>query len=171
MNYNIHPIVVHFPIVLLCIYSLIKIIPVKKWFPRVAWGDIELLVLLFGVLGAFAALSTGETAEHLTRPNRQLVSVHSNAATMATFLYAVLLVGELTAMVNTHYASLFANYPFVKRFLLIVDRILAKRMIAMLIAFAALAAITLTGLLGGVLVYGTSADPFAAMILKLLGLE
>jgi hypothetical protein len=34
-----------------------------------------------------------------------------------------------------------------------------------------LLAISLTGLLGGVLVYGTSADPIAGLVLKLLGIN
>ena len=58
MTYNIHPLFVHFPIAFLFIYSLIKIVPVKKWLPKVSWKDIERVLLVVGVLGAFAALSS-----------------------------------------------------------------------------------------------------------------
>jgi len=171
MSYNIHPIVVHVPIVLLCIYSLIKIIPVKKWFPRVAWRDIELLVLVFGVLGALAALWTGDTAEHLYRPNRQLLEVHSTVATVATILYGLLLLGEIAAVKNLHYASAGSQYPVIKRSALLLEKIFMNTMFSIVSAIAALVALTLTGILGGAMVYGTTADPFAASILSIFGIQ
>ena len=84
MTYNIHPLFVHFPIALLFVYSIIKILPLQKWLPNVAWKHIERVLLLVGVLGAFAALSTGEIAEHLTRPNHDLVETHQRAGSGAT---------------------------------------------------------------------------------------
>ena len=84
MMYNIHPLFVHFPIALLLIYSIIKILPLQKWLPAVAWKHIERALLFFGVLGAFAALSTGEIAEQMTRPNNDVVEAHSLFAAIAT---------------------------------------------------------------------------------------
>ena len=69
MTYNIHPIFVHFPIALLFIYSIIKIIPFKKWFPKVTWDYLGFILLIIGVLGAFVASSTGEIADELIQKN------------------------------------------------------------------------------------------------------
>lgn len=66
--YNLHPLFVHFPIALLFVYTGLRVVPMRRLFPLVAWRQIERVVLLFGVLGAFVALGTGETAEHLFRP-------------------------------------------------------------------------------------------------------
>ena len=104
--YNIHPLLVHFPIALLFLYSVIKILPFKRWFPKIAWRDIERVLLLVGVLGAFAALATGDTAEHLVHPNRQLVDAHSTFGAVATWIYGALLVGEFAAVINAQ------NYHF-----------------------------------------------------------
>ena len=170
MNYNIHPILVHFPIALLFLYSIIKILPFQKWIPSVSWKHIERALLVVGVLGAFAALATGETAQHLMQPNRQLVHAHSNFASIATFLYCVLLAGEVVDYVKTRYARLM-EIDIIKKLFEIIQEVLGNRVISGALAFLGLIAISVTGLLGGVMVYGVSADPFAAIVLKILGIS
>ena len=156
MAYNIHPILVHFPIALLVLYSLVKIIPWGRWFPSVAWKQIERILLVVGVIGAFFALATGETAEHLVRPQHDLVEMHSFFATLATWLYAALLVGEILAF--------FKKLPF-------IQKILCNVWLSGIVAIIALISISLAGLLGGVIVYGTTADPFANSVLKVLNIQ
>ena len=95
MSYNLHPLFVHFPIALLFLYSFIKIIPLKKWWPQ---GEIISLVI----------------------PSKK----------------------NLT-------------HPILSGFLALVG----------------LVAIVVTGLLGGVMVYGPTADPAAGIVLRLLGLN
>lgn len=162
MTYNIHPIFVHFPIALLLIYSLLKIIPFYKWFPNVAWRQIERVFLLLGVLGGFISLYTGEIAEHLVRPDHDLVEMHSAFATISVWLYVALLLGELIMILSTRYTL----PEFIKK----LGGFLTNRWVSIVIAFCALVTISITGLLGGVLVYGNSADPIAPFVLKLLGL-
>lgn len=169
MTYNIHPIFVHFPIALLFLYSFVKILPFKRWFPRVAWKDIERALLLVGVLGAFAALATGETAEHLVGPNRELVNMHSTFATLATWLYGALLVGEILSVINPIFLPKISS-PGVTKFAQALEKLLCNNGFSKLLAFCALIAIFVTGLLGGVMVYGTTADPLAPTVLSILGI-
>jgi uncharacterized membrane protein len=170
MQYNLHPIIVHFPIALLFLYSVIKILPLSRWFPAVAWKHIERALLVFGVLGAFASLTTGEAAEEIARPNWQLVETHATFATLATWLYGALLVGEVLSLLNPILLPKLSS-SVLKKTLSFVEGILCDRLYSRIIALLALLAISLTGLLGGVMVYGTSADPFAASVLKLLGIS
>ncbi len=163
MTYNIHPIFVHFPIALLCVYSLIRVVPFHRWFPSVSWKHIERALLFFGVLGAGASLYTGEIAEHLVKPPRDIVEMHAGFAVATTWIYGALLLGEILSMWKT----LSAKFSF----LVVVANILTHRVFGRVLAIAGFAAITITGLLGGVLVYGLSADPFAAIVLRWLGLE
>jgi uncharacterized membrane protein len=171
MTYNLHPLFVHFPIALLFLYSIIKMLPFKKWFPKVAWRDIERVLLVVGVLGAFAALYTGSIAEHLVHPNRQLVNTHSTFAVAATWLYGALLFGEIIAVVNDQ------NYVYKKSFqplsllLHFIERILCSGIISWILAALGFIAIFLTGLLGGAIVYGATADPIAPIVLNLLGIN
>ena len=166
---NIHPLFVHFPIALLFVYSIIKILPVQKWLPSIAWRDIEKILLTIGILGAFAALSTGETAEHIFQPDHALVEAHATFANIATWIYAALLVGILIGMTRLH--TFFAKLPKgVQSLLITIESILTNKTFSAILALLGLIAIALTGLLGGVMVYGRDADPAARVVLKILGI-
>ena len=168
--YNIHPIFVHFPIALLFAYSIIKILPFKKWFPTFAWRDIERVFLAIGVLGAFAALATGDTAEHLIHPNHQLVEMHSTFGALSTWIYGALLLGEIAAYVRERKYSWATNSSVISKFISLLEQVLCNRVFSIILALAGFVAISITGMLGGVLAYGTTADPLSPMLLKILGL-
>ena len=170
MNYNIHPIFVHFPIALLFVYSIVKVLPFSKWFANVSWKSVERVLLVFGVLGAFAALATGDTAEHLTHPVRQLVEAHSTFAGIATWLYGLLLVGEIALVVNSQYKK-FISSEMIQKFVNFVEKILCHPFFSNVLAVLGFVSITVTGLLGGVMVYGQTADPLAGIVLKILGIN
>ena len=169
-TYNIHPLFVHFPIALLFLYSVIKILPFKKWFPKVAWRDVERILLLVGVLGAFAALATGDVAEHLVHPNRQLVNVHSTFGAAATWIYGALLVGEAAAVINMQKYA-FGSWQFISKVFQFLENVFCNRIFSGILAFVGLIAISITGLLGGAIAYGVTADPFAEIILHILGIN
>ncbi len=147
MTYNIHPIIVHFPIALLFAYSVLRILPLNKWFPRVAWDPIRQTFLALGVLGAIAALITDNIAEHIARPDHAVVEAHSTFAFATFLIYAATAAGEVASYFNK-------KFP----------------VILVILSIAGLITVTITGLLGGVMVYGTSADPLAPIVLKLLGI-
>jgi uncharacterized membrane protein len=171
MSYNIHPIFVHFPVALLFVYSIIKILPFNKWFPKVSWIDIERALLLVGTLGAFAALATGDTAEHLTQPNRDLVEAHSTFAAIATWLYVSLLIGQISSFIADKVNLMAKIGNGGRKIVFLLKKIFGYGLFSKIIAFVALVAIMVTGLLGGVMVYGVTADPIAPMILSLLGIS
>lgn len=170
MAYNIHPLFVHFPIAFLLLYSLLKILPFERLAPKFAWREVQLVVLVVGVLGAIVASATGEISEHLIRPDRQIVEMHSLFATISTWIYGLLLLGELLALTNPWITRKFPNVGLLKlsRFL---EHILTNRWLSMAFAIVGVLTISLTGLLGGVMVYGASADPLVPIVLKLLGIQ
>lgn len=169
MNYNIHPIFVHFPIALLFVYSLIKILPLKRWIASVVWKDIERIFLLSGVIGAFLGLATGESAEHLMRPNHQLVEMHSTFATLSTWIYGLLLAGEILA-IGIPWISKNVQFPKLFGFIARIKDILMNPFVSMALAIVGLIAISITGMLGGIITYGVTADPIAPLLLKVLGI-
>ncbi len=171
MTYNIHPLFVHFPIALLFIYSIIKVLPLEKWLPSISWKHIERALLVFGTLGAFAALTTGEIAEQISKPNHQLVEMHSAFANISTWIYAALLLGEILTVIKDRLAVKLETVVYVKKIIILVQKILTNEILSVTLAFLGLVAISVTGLLGGVMVYGTSADPVAGIILKILGIN
>ena len=171
MTYNIHPILVHFPIAFLFIYSIVKILPFKKWFSKIAWRDIERVLLVIGILGAFASLATGDIAEHINRSNHQLVEIHSTFALIATWLYGALLFGEVISVINIYMIRLDKKYNPLLKVTFFLEKILCDKSFSKIIALLGFISIIMTGLLGGVLVYGTTADPLALGALKLFGIN
>lgn len=169
MNYNIHPLFVHFPIALLLVYSVIKILPLSKFFPSVAWKHTERILLVLGVAGAFGALSTGEIARELVRPDHDLVEAHEMFASLSTWIYGLLLAGEALVFLNPRLISKLRISPLT-RLTKYLENLLTGKIFSKLLALAGIVAISTTGLLGGVMVYGTSADPLAPIVLNLLGL-
>jgi len=169
MIYNIHPLFVHFPIALLLVYSAIKILPLTKYLPGVAWKHIERALLVFGVLGAFASMSTGEIAEHLVKPNQNLVETHAAFASASTWIYAILLLGEVLLVLHTYILSKITNAQVLK-IIDFVEKITTNSTLSKVLAFVGIITISITGLLGGVMVYGVTADPLAPIVLKILGL-
>ena len=137
--------------------------------PSVAWKQIERVILGVGILGACAALATGDTAEHFAHPARALVEMHSNVAALATWIYGAILAGEILAFGNQKYASKFSPKNWIVKLSRFGEKVLYNQVVAKILAFLGFIAIALTGLLGGAMVYGASADPIAAFVLKLLG--
>lgn len=170
MQYNIHPIFVHFPIAFLLVYSLLKIIPLRKWLPGVAWNHIEKVVLLVGVVGAFVAAQTGEIAEHLVRPDHNLVEMHSLFASISIAFYGLLVVCEFLTPVLGYLIKKFPESKLLVRLQEVLP-LVNSGWLKIVLAVLGLVAITVTGLLGGVMVYGVTADPIAPIVLKLLGLS
>ena len=170
MTYNIHPIFVHFPIALLFIYSIVKILPFKKWFPKVTWNYLEFFLLIVGTLGAFVAGITGGIAEESIHKNRQLIEMHSTFAGISTVLFSLLLLGEILILITP---KIFSKYilPKISVLVLFVQKMLVNPVLSKIIAFLGLVSITVTGLLGGIIVYGPTADPMAGIVLKLLGIN
>lgn len=169
MNYNIHPIFVHFPIALLFVYSLIKILPLKRWVRSIVWKDVERIFLLIGVLGAFLGLATGETAQHILHPNRALVNAHSLFATAATWMYGLLLVGEVLT-IGIPWVSTKVQLPKLFALLTRIKDILMNPFVSITLAIVGLIAISITGMLGGIITYGVAADPIAPLLVKVLGI-
>lgn len=169
MTYNIHPLLVHFPIAFLLLYSLLRILPFDRWFPKVSWREIRFVVLLAGVLGAFFANTTGEVAEHIARPDHKIVETHAFFALLSTWVYGLLCLGEVLFFTNSFLSKKIPSSAI--SVLSFVERILTNKAITMFLALSGVVAISITGMLGGVMVYGVSADPLAPFVLKLLGLS
>lgn len=169
MTYNIHPIFVHIPIAFFAIYSLIVLFPFERFIKKIAWRDIRLVLLIVGVVGAGVSLITGESSEHLLRPVHDLVEMHALFAQISTWTYAILLLGELSSWYIRISLST-SQDSILMRIAKKVHAIVMSPSFALILSLIALIAISVTGILGGVMVHGVSADPIAPLVLDMLGL-
>ncbi|MBP9803025.1 MAG: hypothetical protein KBD14_01810 [Candidatus Pacebacteria bacterium] len=169
--YNLHPIFVHFPIALLFVYSIIKILPVYRWLPNVAWRDIERVLLVFGLGGAYLSLSTGEQAADLSRPNESLVEAHEFFANFSTRMYLLIMIGEVANYLNTKNFTFINKINYLPKLIAWIEKVLTNKNLVLILVVLGFITLFLTGVLGGVLVYGTTADPLAPFILKILNIN
>ena len=91
---NLHPIMVHFPIALLTIYSLLEIASLfrKARHNRTVWY-IKLFLLLVGRISIQAALTTGEAAGDAGFGVRDIIERHEKFANMSVWLYGISAIG------------------------------------------------------------------------------
>lgn len=147
---DLHPILVHFPVALLTVYAALECIRLKKVLEKPYWFYIKATLAIFGELGALAAYATGHGVRGST-----LVHMHSMFATITVWLFAILSLSYLNEWLKREgrWHIKFALPGFV----------------IIILAILGLASVTITGGLGGAIVYGTHFDPFMAPIFKLLG--
>mgnify|MGYP000951285919 CR=1 FL=1 len=170
---DIHPIIVHFPIALLAVYSVMELVRAHKLLAEKSWYYIKSAFLILGTLGAFAALSTGENAEHINRPAQKIVEMHQVFASASTWIFSILsilyLVGILENILGDKLQT--SKYEIIRKIWNIKLRIrnkLFKPVFLIPLAILGLVAIMTTGALGGAMVYGSSADPFVEFVYKIL---
>lgn len=163
---NIHPAFVHFPIALLIVYAVLECIRPSYVMKHRSWHDIKAAFVILGTLSAFAALSTGEMAEeNLQGSQHQLVELHSFFATASTWIFAILAVAYLIALVTEHVSAL-SSHSWWKT-ISGIGAFIEKPFIAISLALLGIVSLTITGALGGALVYGPDVDPIVSFIYHL----
>ena len=167
MVLNIHPIFVHVPIAFLTVYSLLELIRWKKIISKPFWPQLKCIILGIGFLGTLAALQTGQLAAAAYRntTTRPLVRIHSTYAAITTWYFAILLILYLGHLTNGHFKN--RQLRSLTTSLSRLYRILIESWFSVLIGIAGLALITVTGALGGAIVYGPDTDPIVSFIYHL----
>lgn len=160
---NIHPLFVHFPIALLMLYSVLELIKSKKIEKRFNLFYTKIILLATGMIGGFVALQTGDIAsELLSRAERtSILHFHEMFAQMSIFLYGVMAFGYILKIALPYLASKNFKYNWLLTDLSII---ILSPIVSMSLSVLGLIALTITGGLGGILVYGPNAD-FATSLL------
>jgi uncharacterized membrane protein len=104
-----HPKIIHFPIAFLLVYLLLEIIGAifkKDFFSKTAH-----LFLLFGVLGALAAVLTGNQAENAfegwNKTTSAMLEVHQTYANITLWFFTALLVLRTFLVLRKKFNNLF----------------------------------------------------------------
>jgi uncharacterized membrane protein len=162
----LHPLLVHFPIALLSLYSCLEL---------VSWGKLKkmenlkftkALLATIGGLSLLAAREAGEAAGELVTGSsvRELMEKHEYYANFSAVVFGIIGTAYLLYLVVWLIGP---NARFSKPFFVLQSWVIDTPLI-LLLAFVGLVTIFLTGALGGALVYGPSADPFTSFIYNLV---
>lgn len=164
---NIHPIFVHFPVAFLTIYALFELVRMKKLRENTHWLMIKAVLLWVGFLGTLAALQTGEMAEDLVGRN-QLIEVHSQWGTITSWIFGVLSLVYALAVLERYFGekigqALGGGAAIFKR-IAALAAVAQRSPLSLVIALAGLAAVSITGALGGAIAYGPDIDPVVKFV-------
>lgn len=169
---NIHPIFVHFPVALLTVYALMELVRFNKVKQQPYWFYVKALFLMIGGLGALAARQTGEMAVEGITEASKILEQHENFANATTAIFGILAACYLIVWLNReNITRFFINNNFVFKlwnFLVSIAKFVVESKLVIILAFAGLICVTITGGLGGRMVYGSEADPFLKPVLDFL---
>jgi uncharacterized membrane protein len=166
MSFNIHPLLVHFPIAFLLLYSLLTILPIQHLI-KGPWQEIRRILLICGVGGALASGLTGELAEGLFRVQHNLVEIHANMAKITIALYSALCLGEILLLTKNEWNKLFAKNASLSNICQRTMHALTHPTTVKIIATLGAITLCLTGLLGGMISHPSSTDPLAPLVKKI----
>ncbi len=176
---NIHPLVVHFPIALLILYSIIEVCRFSFVQKNKFWFYAKLLLLIIGSIGAFFALQTGEIAEHTygntNQSIHQLIETHSLFATITAYIFIGLAIVYCIKWVESDYRTKswfksFIQFRFLRKLwniLYFIKRLIFRSYFLVPLAVIGIVSLTITGSLGGAIVYGSEVDPVVSFIYHL----
>ncbi len=170
---NIHPIFVHFPIALLSVYSLFELLRFRRLTELHSWKHIKAALLLTGIGGALIALATGDMAAEQLRGSleRPLIEAHESWASGASAIYGILAGAYLIDLIQELATGKLKVLLDGSRLFTLVARVknvILKSSLAVILALIGLVAMTVTGGLGGAIVYGPDIDPVVSLIYRLV---
>jgi uncharacterized membrane protein len=157
---NIHPIFVHFPIALFTVYSIIEIARFKKIQNYPFTFFIKAALVIIGFLFSLITLQTGEMAKHLVGRSH-LISVHSNFAVISVWIFGI--IATLYAIVWINKTTLKDKLEHFKTWIYLSNysMVIINSPLIAVVALIGLVMITITGALGGAIVFGPDVDPAA----------
>lgn len=163
---DFHPFLVHFPIALLFVYSILEIFLVGRKNPDF-WNAFKDWTLAIGLLGAFLSLLTGSIAEENLLVENDIVGAHELFAQLTTAIFSFLLVVRVSLRMFSKKPELLENgLGFMKTPLLFTN----NRFVLAGLALLGLISLSFTGALGAALVYGPKGDLIINFVVGFLGL-
>ncbi|MBV9349294.1 MAG: hypothetical protein JO026_00930 [Patescibacteria group bacterium] len=147
MRMNIHPVLVHFPVALLTLYSVLEILPLAQWWPKGNWDFMRSFLLYLGTLTLYPVLLSGFVAEDLGSHNGAL-PYHKVAALITVVIFT--LASLISLWRKGHDKGVAVQKVF---------------------AVLGLIALVIVGTLGGAVAYGYYNDPFTSMLTSFFGLQ
>lgn len=171
---DLHPIFVHFPIALLVVYGIMEIFLPAKFNNVREWVWVRFAMLFIGVGGAFIALQTGEVARKAYKGSA-LVHMHSFWANASTWAFGIILACYIVKLLEEKYLSFISLQKITEhkaitpvwRFLVKIQNRIFNTVIVKIIALFGFIAISITGALGGAIVYGPNVDPVVKWVYSL----
>lgn len=163
---NLHPIIVHFPIACLILYSWIELTSIFSWRVRTNLSSTKYFLLLIGIIGTFSALASGEVAQQ-SFGQSDLIHTHEEFWERSHLTYIIIGCFYLAKFIINK--RIFINY-WTKRekshlswFITFVDSTISRYIIAC-ISLIGIVLLSITGALGWAISHGQDTDPIVQAV-------
>lgn len=171
---NIHPIFTHFPLALFTVYAILEIAQFSRIQRLPYLFNIKGFLVISGTLFSFITLKTGELAERaFNTPNvatRSLIETHSTLANISVYIFLVISLIYFFKWIDLSPLDTYMiKSPFGKIWITIKKHTgyILRSPFLPLLALIGLITITMTGALGGAIVYGPNVDPVVKFVYSL----
>ena len=163
---NIHPIFVHFPVAFFTFYALAELARIQLLTRQPYWFYIKASLVILGCLGGVAAIVTGQMAEDIMRGSPALEK-HEMFAFLTFGVFGFLALCYAAAWLRR---EVLKNPAMTDSSISVVGS-WAEKIVAgwpaVVLALLGLALVTITGSLGGSMVYGPATDPVVKIIYQI----
>lgn len=165
-DFNFHPLLVHFPIALLSIYSLLEFLRFRK---ILEWLPFTYMKGFLVILGSFFSLVTwfsGQLIEKQFSDQKKLVELHSHFAVMTIVIYGLVAAIYIWKFIELN-ESIHRAIPLTRIWSQLY-LVLNKPLILVSLAFIGFGMLLTTGAMGGMIAFGPNIDPFTQLLYLLL---
>jgi uncharacterized membrane protein len=172
MHDNIHPLLVHFPIAFLGLYAILEIFRFKILTRQTWWFYVKAVLVIAGAASGGPTILAGLYIKAQLQGGNldPLILVHETFAICTIALAGLIALSYLAAWINRDFAPKSPSAFWqgeLWRAVSAAQRCLIGGSQAAVLALFILAGISITGALGGVIVYGPNFEPFAAFVYRL----
>ncbi len=169
---NFHVILVHFPIAVLTLYSLLEIIRIRRVQNFLHHFHLKAFLVITGAITAALAALTGKLIEANFRHDpaiRAVLHLHSTMGEVTIVYFGFFALLYLIAWLGRENLLDRLWLGWLKPFLEPIEKFLGSWWMV-LAGILGVLIITVTGALGGIIVYGPQVDPIASFIYNFLHL-
>lgn len=165
MDFNFHPLIVHFPIAFLVLYSVLELLGFLKFFKNTYWFYLKAVLVTLGVLSAGFAIAAGQIIEDRFSDKEALVELHSKINEIATLIFFIIAVFYVTEWLRKENIKIVPKA--LMNFGIKLKSVVLDTPLIYLLSFVGLCLIMVGGALGGAIAYGKDTDPFVNFIYSL----
>ncbi len=161
--WNIHPMLVHFPVAFIFAYAIAEFLRFRKITAQPYWFFVKASLIIFASLSTiptiiFGLIAKATLADSTLIGYEDVVLVHETFAICTAVIAGLVALAYFIAWLNRYNRALkFSNYA----------RFMLGAPISIIFALILIIMITITGALGGTMAYGPDAEPISHVIYNL----
>ncbi len=171
MNNNIHPLLVHFPLAFLGLYAILEIARFRILTRQQWYVPAKMLLVFVGALATYPTVAAGAFIAGKLKGHGldHVINTHATFALTTVVIFNLIALAYVVSAINrtqreTGPAFLQSSFW---RVLTHIQKLITDTSVVLVLALLGLGTLTITGALGGTIVYGPDFEPLASIIYHL----